>query len=183
MGVTDVVVVTVAAAWVAATVLGHLPDEVLGPRLTQRLHAGVLAWLVPSWNFFAPVPGTHTYTLLYRDESPGGQLGSWREVPVAARRGWTRGLWNPSKTGSKAVLDLSLELARTVRATEHEPLLVRISMPYLTALALVDALPHAAGATGTQFLLLQRSPSESRVLHLSAVHSLATDPGSGVVVS
>lgn len=32
------------------------------------VNGGLFAWLIPSWNFFAPVPGTHTYCLLYRDE-------------------------------------------------------------------------------------------------------------------
>lgn len=169
----DVVVSVGAAAWVGATVLRHLPSRWLPAGVDANLNGGSLAWLVPSWNFFAPVPGTHTYCLLYRDEHVDGSLGLWREVHTPSRQSWTRCLWNPEKTGSKAVLDLAMELARTVQAAGDRPQLVRLAVPYLTALAHVTSRPHSLGATGTQFILLQRSASASHVLFLSEVHPLA----------
>jgi len=168
----DIAVAVILAIWLAATVVRHLPSRLVPPAIAARVNDGTAAWLVPSWNFFAPSPGIHTYTILYRDEQPDGSMSLWHEVLVPRRHRWSRGAWHPEKTLSKAVTDLSLELVRVVYAGTAEPAIVRISIPYLTVLAYVAALPRHVAVPATQFVILQRDRRESKVLFLSGVHAL-----------
>ena len=158
------------ATWVAATVANQFPD-----RCPAWLRSADVFGLVPVWTFFAPNPGTTDYYLLYRDRLPDGSLDPWRKVELKpAENGLRLALWNPAKRRHKALSDVVGALLRT-RGRPADGLVVTV--PYLLVLNAVTARPHAPGATGTQFMIMEHGgfaagPERSRVLVLSGVHGL-----------
>jgi hypothetical protein len=172
MTVLDVAVVTPLAAWGLATVLHHVPPRHLPAALDRLVNGIAWPWVLPTWNFFAPTPGTSTFHLLYRDLAPDGRAGNWREVPLYPPRAWYRAVWNPQKTRSKAALDVAQELSQHLVAAREVSPALQLSMPYLTLLAYVSAQQRAVAAKATQFLLLQNTHTESHMILLSGVHNL-----------
>jgi hypothetical protein len=170
MSAAAAAVVVLYAAWVAATIANQFPT-----RCPARLRAADVFGLLPVWTFFAPHPGTTDYYLLYRDRLRDGSLDPWREVELKpAENGLRLALWNPGKRRHKAVSDVVGALLRS-RGRHGEGLVVTV--PYILVLNAVTARPHAPGATGTQFMIMEHGgfaagPERSRVLVLSAIHGL-----------
>ena len=171
--VWEVATAALLGSWFLLTVLKNLPERFRGPRLLQRLTA---SWLVPGWSFFAPVPGTKCYHLMYRDLDPH-ETTDWR--PLAAERlgSPARFLWNPDKTGSKAMVDVANELSLIIssfsEAERHDPPpRLQMSLPYLTLLNCVAERPRLNGAVATQFVLGQTGIDDSTIIIVSSVHRL-----------
>jgi len=70
----------------------------------------IVGRFVPRWTFFAPVPGTTDFHVVWRaweKDSPG----PWREmIAMTPQRRPIDVLWNPSKFSRKATIDIALEL-------------------------------------------------------------------------
>jgi len=143
-------------------------------RLTSRLRRMDLAGLIPNWPFFAPVPGTCDYYLLYRDVRADGEVTDWRELSLCDdRRPW-HVIWNPRKREKKALFDLTVALLREAQPDRLEA--VRFSVPYLALITYVSSLSRQYEAYATQFLvMISDEPSRLRdpePLFTSEVHLL-----------
>ena len=133
--------------------------------------AGAICGLIPHWTFFAPVPGTADYFLLYRDQLLDGSLTDWRELPLCDSRKPWHCFWNPGKREKKALFDLTSALMREALMDPVEA--TQISVPYLVLLAHVSGLPRAYAGQGTQFLLMMSDAGgEPKPIFTSAVHAL-----------
>jgi hypothetical protein len=168
-GAVDSVVIGVMIGWLLLSAVCQIPCE-----LTSRIRAHDLAGLIPVWPFFAPVPGTCDYYLLYRDELADGALGNWREIRLCDdRRSW-HAIWNPWKREKKALFDLTTALLREAKPEEIEA--VQLSVPYLSILTYISSFPRSYAACSTQFLLMMSD--ESRIglvpepIFTSAIHPL-----------
>ena len=49
-------------------------------RLKKWLASKDALSLLPSWSFFAPIPGTSDYRIIFRDFSEDKSLGSWKRL-------------------------------------------------------------------------------------------------------
>jgi hypothetical protein len=152
--------------WLALSVIGQIPCA-----FTRRIRRFDLCGLIPHWTFFAPVPGTADYFLLYRDQLLDGSLTDWRELPLCDSRKPWHIIWNPRKREKKALFDLTSALMREVLAAPVE--VAQFSVPYLVLLSYVSGLPRAFTGKGTQFLLMSSDRGrEPEALYTSMVHSL-----------
>lgn len=162
-------IVCILGLWLIATILDHLPVK-----LREFIGNELISSLIPSWNFFAPIPGTHDYRLLYRDQLEDGSIGVWKELTFADERNFLSFLWNPNKRGKKALFDLTTTLAQMIINSDAAPDLVKISIPYLTLLNFISNVPRSKLSTATQFLLMESSMSEKEpsIIFLSGLHTL-----------
>ncbi|TDN87732.1 hypothetical protein [Microbacterium sp. BK668] len=162
------------ASWFALTLYKNLPAAW---RRLPLLNAVSGSWLVPSWAFFAPTPGTKRYHLIYRDYGVD-EVSKWKNVEFSSSPGLRRAIWNPEKTVNKALVDLANEMNTIVASLAEEdrsapPDRIQLSTPYLTLLAFVSSIPRLHLAVATQFALGQTGEEESTVLLISAVHRLS----------
>lgn len=171
--VWEIATATLLGSWLLLTVHKNLPERWRRPRPLQRLTA---SWLVPGWSFFAPVPGTKCYHLMYRDLSPRDTT-DWRPLATPRRGSPARFLWNPDKTANKALVDVANEFSAIVASfSEPErrepPLRLQISLPYLTLLSCVAEQPRFDTTVATQFALGQTGTEDATMLVVSSVHRL-----------
>ena len=143
----DYVAAGLILAWLLLSVIGQMPCE-----LTQRLRALDMAGLIPNWSFFAPIPGTCDYFLLYRDELTDRSLTDWREITLCDDRQPLHIVWNPRKREKKALFDLTTALVREARTDAIDA--VQLSVPYLILITYISSLPRAYPTRSTQFLLM-----------------------------
>lgn len=161
----------VFGAWLLLALLVHVPA------LKPHIRGWDVLSLVPEWTFFAPRPAEWDYHLLFRDVYADGGVTSWAEVKVAEERAWWNFVWNPDRRGRKALFDAVTELAVTLadaRAAQGR-VAVEGSIPYLTLLNQISALPRLGTPERTQFLVLSSSAaaaSEPQVVYLSELHAL-----------
>lgn len=160
--------------WTLLTVI----FQFTGTRIKVFIPLAILG-LLPSWNFFAPRPGTSDYHLLYRDRLADGMMSPWREIPLETPQ-WWMALWNPHMRKIKALSDVVRGFQTLLdQSTEQPtPLWFEVSVPYLLLLHAVTYYPHLIGADAVQFLVMC-SPdglfeSEPEVLFLSRLHPLST---------
>jgi len=168
-GALNAIVLGLMAGWLLLSAVCQLRCA-----LTHRIRAYDLAGLIPVWRFFAPVPGTCDYYLLYRDELPDRSLGNWHEVSLCDDRSPWHVLWNPRKREKKALFDLTSALMEEVRADAIEA--IQLSVPYLAILTYISSLPRTCPPRGTQFLLMMTDEVFRDVtpepIFTSAIHPL-----------
>ena len=162
----DSLLVGILGVWLLLSVLVYVP----------ALQPGIRRWdllaLVPEWRFFAPTPAQHDYYLLYRDQLEDGSLTDWTEVRAATPRCSWNLVWNTSKRGNKALFDAIKELAAHVVASDPA---IQFSVPYLTLLNHVSAIPRLGCSQSTRFLLMHndsRLEKPPDVVFLSGVHAV-----------
>jgi hypothetical protein len=173
----SIVLIPLFGLWYALTLI-HQFLKVLGnnPRgLYDPLQ------LVPTWTFFAPLPVSVDYHVLYRDYRIEGQASEWKELNLL--RGGTRAfiaLWNPQRRIDKAIIDLSqaLLISSDLAKRKNQPLgQLALSIPYLAILNLVVQAPRELKSVSRQFMIVETYPSRPdspiQVVFRSAVHSLS----------
>ena len=127
--------------------------------------SSLVSLFVPSWAFFAPVPGMLDYQLLYREFFIDGTRGDWRQpYQLLDSRHWYACLWHFEKRLMKAIFDLTADLLQLGRMGVDKRQICT-SLPYLHILNHVCALPHSSSAVKIQFMIV----SNSRVRDPSAV--------------
>jgi hypothetical protein len=106
----------VFALWFGVSVLNQLEATGYAPakRLALLIKSFDLFSLIPTWNFFAPNPGTNDYHLLYRERLDAGGYGVWREVPFPKQSGLLKLVWNPRKRRAKVLSDIVVSLGSAV---------------------------------------------------------------------
>lgn len=165
----DYVVVVIMIGWLLLSAVCQLPGS-----LTRRIRAYDLAGLIPLWPFFAPVPGTCDYYLLYRDELADGSMLNWREISLCDDRRLWHVIWNPRKREKKALFDLTSALMAEIRPDAIEA--VQLSVPYLVILTYISSLPRTYPTRATQFLLMITDETSVGVIpepiFTSAIHIL-----------
>ncbi|WP_157126073.1 hypothetical protein [Nocardia mikamii] len=139
----------------------------------MRMHD--VCGLVPRWHFFAPTPATDDLHLLYRDRLPDGRVTRWSEVPAGTSPKWLGPVWNPRRRQNKALIDISVELAKAGLALDGDPAAIQLSLPYIATLNFVCALPRDHRADGTQFLIMRskglHADADHHVIFLSTMHT------------
>lgn len=115
-----------------------------------------LLQFIPRWSFFAPIPSSHDYWLVYRTFSGEGLLGPWQDINEMKGRGFTSFIWNPEKRFSKGFLDILMDLLELSNKSEKKAQIC-ISLPYLHILNYVDSLPHGIDVRQIQFMILRNS--------------------------
>ena len=139
------------ATWLVATAATQLPER----RFDTILSRGKWRIPTPNWRFFGPNPGVKDNHLLYRDIT-NGKPGEWREVPVTRDRPWYALAWNARNRSPKALFDASQDISARAAAfgTEVRPVLQAPGYRLLARYIRLH-LPHAEGATHSQFLVMQ----------------------------
>ncbi|MEU7061008.1 hypothetical protein [Streptomyces sp. NPDC046197] len=139
------------ATWLIATAATQLPER----RFDTLLSRGRWRIPTPNWRFFGPNPGVKDNHLLYRD-LVDGRPGEWTEVPITRDRPWYGLAWNARNRSPKALFDASQDI--TVRAaafgSDVRPVLRAPGYRLLSRYIQLH-LPHAEGASHSQFLLMQ----------------------------
>src|SRR5262245_59014820 len=149
--------------------------SILGQRFFPQFHAHLAGWTVlPQWNFFAPIPCSADFYLLYRDVFETEEVTLWREVRLARTRKLSNTFWNPDRRVRKAFFDNIVALSET---EQKHPKELRLSVPYLNIANYVANLPHNTGIKGTQFAVLTADSrfegDERRVLVVSDIFSVS----------
>ncbi|UZJ30218.1 hypothetical protein [Streptomyces endophytica] len=149
--VKTVAVTASLAAWLVATAAGQLPEN----RFDNLLRRGRWQIPVPNWRFFGPNPGVKDNHLLYRD-IVDGEPGEWQEVPITRDRPWYALAWNARNRSPKALFDASQDTIGRSVAFGPELHLVTLGSGYrLLSRYIQRHLPHAEGASHSQFMLMQ----------------------------
>ncbi|GCD35928.1 hypothetical protein OEIGOIKO_03679 [Streptomyces chrestomyceticus JCM 4735] len=143
-------VTTSLAAWLVATAAAQLPET----RFDNILWCGKLRIPTPNWRFFGPNPGVKDCHLLYRDITDG-EPGEWQEIPVTRDRPWYALAWNARNRSPKALFDAIQGIRSRAAAAGSELAPVVWSPGYrLLSGYIQHHLPHADGASHSQFLLM-----------------------------
>ncbi len=166
-------------------------------QLTNRHGAWVSRFdpfgFVPKWTFFAPVPGTLDYRLIYRDLLADGTPSDWQEVDWCVKRRWIHVVWHPRRLTTKLIIDSINGLGQVVSSMvkegidiERKPQGMILSTPYVLLLNLVMAMPRQnTEAVARQMAVFQVDPLAARqpgvdfermgaLIFCSSAHDLAT---------
>ena len=147
-------------------------------RWIMRIRKYDIFGVIPIWTFFAPRPRIDDYHVLYRDKTPDGAVGPWRELAIPPNQPALRGIWNPGKREAKVVSDFCNILMRTPKAIRTTNRLF-IHLPYLWLAASVAQAPSSPLSSSRQFLIARtdgyRGKAPPRILFWSEFHSLG-DP-------
>jgi hypothetical protein len=182
--VSEVVLAGVVSFWFVLSVLSQLSALGQIKESFSLFQKKDMFALIPIWTFFAPIPGTFDYHLLYRDRLHGGLTTQWTEVPLGRAVPVVRALWNPASLQIKAMLDImylfreeGLELNRLTKGVECEPAVLHISsIAYLSLLNFISSLPRFSVYESTQFLVMKGygalETREPEVVFLSSFHDL-----------
>ncbi|PTT69019.1 MULTISPECIES: hypothetical protein [unclassified Chryseobacterium] len=96
-----------------------------------------LVGILPNWSFFAPIPGTSDYRLIFCDYDQLDKKTDWIEIDMGFKH--TRRfdfIWNPNKYFQKAIIDLIQNLIREYTECKQKEL-VQFSWSYLVLLQIV----------------------------------------------
>lgn len=169
---------TVLVSWFSISVICQIPREIEkweATRLERWIRTRDVCGFIPSWHFFAPTPATDDLHLLYRDRLPGGNITRWREIPPGAPPKWFGPVWNPRRRQNKALIDISVELAKTGVSLAGDAAGMQLSLAYIATLNFVSSLPRDYCADGTQFLIMRSKgvgeDVDHHVIFLSPMHS------------
>lgn len=125
---------------------------------------------VPKWTFFAPVPGTYNYRLIFRDLLADGLAQPWEEVDWCPGRRWIHALWHPRRLTTKLIMDSINGLAEVLilmvkegMDVERNPQGLILSTPYVLLLNLVMSLPlQSPSSIAREFAVFQQDPFADR---------------------
>jgi hypothetical protein len=175
MFVIDLISISIFGILLAFTVFKNLPERYLSNTLKKIIYSSFSTRFIPIWRFFAPIPATQTYHLLYRDWDylSEDKADKWHEIIIPLNRNWYTVFWNPHKSFNKAILDISMEFIETLRIYKEHPNLIKISIPYLTILRYVSDIPRLNTNIRTQFLIMQSNPDTGyQIFYISEFHDL-----------
>lgn len=164
-------------SWFSISVLCQIPRDIgkwESTRLERWVRVHDVCGFVPRWHFFAPLPATDDLHLLYRDRLPDGHVTRWCEVPAGTSPKWLGPVWNPRRRQNKALIDISVELAKAGLALDGDAAAIQLSLPYIATLNFVCSLPRDQRADGTQFLIMRSKglddDADHHVIFLSTMH-------------
>ncbi|MFB1064329.1 hypothetical protein [Natrinema sp. H-ect4] len=179
-------VIGVLILWLGATVVNSFKP---GSKFLVQ-HCGLLAQLVPKWNFFSPHPGRYDYHVLYRDRTAGDTATEWQRVSDFSRTSGVLGwVWNPDIYRYKALFDVVQELQIAVEekqsrdGTDQEvPTLepmpldeIQMSLSYIALLNYVTHQRHSELSETTQFTIMKHSREieQYEPVFVSGYHSIS----------
>lgn len=112
--------------------------------------------LIPSWSFFAPIPGTSDYRLVYRDYKQNETFSEWSEVSFYKKFSLLRVVWNPQKVEIKALSDVCQIFLKEVTSDFYKanPALLRVTTSYIALLSKVCNEPKPYDSRERQFAIL-----------------------------
>ncbi|WP_307853873.1 hypothetical protein [Streptomyces tagetis] len=158
-------VTTSLAVWLVATAAAQIPEQ----RFDGLLRRGKLRIPTPNWRFFGPNPGVKDNHLLYRDLTDG-KPGEWAEVQVVQDRPWYGLAWNARNRCPKALFDATQHALAHAVAFGSAVLPVTTATGYrLLARYIQLHVPHADGASHSQFMLLHSYPTSPDDRHIEPV--------------
>jgi hypothetical protein len=105
------VVSATLGGWALATLACQHPSREF-ERLRVRDVFGVL---LPDWRFFAPNPGQHDYSLVYRVLGHDDAQSTWYDTPSICSHSWRRVLFFPDRRREKALVDVANDLIAAMR--------------------------------------------------------------------
>jgi len=166
-------------------------------QFTNRLGAWVARintyGFIPKWTFFAPIPGTFDYRLLYRDRFSDGAEGEWQEVDWCPKRRWLHALWHPRHFTTKLIVDSVNGFGEIVNLMvkqgidfERNPQTLMLSTPYVLLLNLVMKMPRQSPTSvAREMAIFQKdsmaalqAPSDATrmgsLMFVSSAHDLST---------
>ncbi|MFE1173427.1 hypothetical protein [Streptomyces sp. NPDC058773] len=153
------------AGWLVATAVAQIPEQ----RFDTLMRRGTLRIPTPNWRFFGPNPGVKDNHLLYRDITDG-KPGEWTEIPITRDRPWYALAWNARNRCPKALFDASQHTIAQSVAFGSEVLPVTTASGYrLLARYIQLHLPHAEGASHSQFMLLHSYLKDPEDRHIDPV--------------
>ena len=125
---------------------------------------------IPKWTFFAPVPGTFNFRLLYRDVLADGSIMQWEEIEWCRKRSWLDAVWHPRRLASKLLIDSISGIYEVVALMagqgidiERNPQGLILSTPYVLLLNLVMGMPkQSPSSTARQMAIFQQDPLVAR---------------------
>jgi hypothetical protein len=173
VGIAAVAIAAVFGIWLLLTVVNQTPER--WGAFPRVLRFDVFG-LIPQWRFFAPIPGTSDYFLLYRVEVDD-RWNPWVLVPSGVHRHRLAFLWNPTKRRGKVLIDITQDLARLASATSEAPRTICLSTPYIAVLTvIVNQAPQHPQATACQFAIASidtvRKQNEAELIFRSEGHRL-----------
>ncbi len=129
--------------------------------------------IIPKWNFFAPIPGTQDFYLLYR-ESCNGNFSHWREVDFYTYQSDPLTfIWNPNKKGKKILFDIATLLLAQDTTAKEDLMRVKLSIPYLMILNYLSN--HCTElAENVQFAIARPTEDQvkSELMYISGIHNV-----------
>jgi hypothetical protein len=174
----DFLFIGIFGVWTLATVLRHVSERHLPARLAALLNRSLVAFIIPGWSFFAPRPAFVDHHLRYRDRSPTGEIGPWRDCGVPSRRSVGAAFWDPSRVAVRALDQIAGVLVRSSRTLDRRPKLITatvpraitVTVPYLALLTYVSSAGAPGGAASRQFLVFSASDYRKPDSLLSEYH-------------
>jgi hypothetical protein len=160
--VQDVIAVLLLV-WLVATVAGQFGAK------SHWIRSGFLGWCLPEWRLFAPTPGDHDYHLIYRTQSPTGEVSEFTIAQIYAATP-IRALWNPAGRQQKMLRDVVRRLLAETRSSQQEN--ASELPPYRLLLGVVWRVCGGDQVSRVQFAVLRETPRKSLdLVFLSSWHA------------
>jgi hypothetical protein len=162
----DVLIAALLGSLLLATIASNMG---LRNQLLLRLEDFAL---LPKWTFFAPIPGTSNFYLLYRDRCADGSMTPWLVLhEMDSKRHRFSFIWNPNRRLRKALHDLITSLPYELYTKNSD--LFKLTMPYLIILNHITCLPRVLDSQETQFLIVEKYIDEpAQMLFCSELHRI-----------
>ncbi|HKF47673.1 MAG TPA: hypothetical protein VKB38_09980 [Terracidiphilus sp.] len=162
LGFAGVCILVLLGGWLLVSVPNQFTNR-LGAWVTRINAFG----FIPKWTFFAPIPGTFNYHLIYRDLYQDGSAMPWLEVDWCTGRRWFHAVWHPRRLTTKLIIDsinglgeVILHMTREGTDVERDPQSLILSTPYVLLLNLVMSMPRQDPcAISRQMAIFQQDPT------------------------
>lgn len=137
--------------------------------------------ILPNWSFFAPIPGTSDYRIVFCDIDILGHKSNWQEVEMGFKKKRTVDFfWNPKKYFQKGIIDL-IQALLLEYADCKEKRLIQFSWSYLVLLQIVIREKREQDIRSRQFAIVSTKGFDSNkdldLVFISFKHKLSNgDP-------
>lgn len=173
MEIIDYVVIAIFSYWFLATLLANISLEIIPSKVYSILTLSRFPLAIPVWTFFAPRPGKFDYYILYREVDYDGNFSNWFEMYKERRKPLLKMLWNPTRDLEKAILDVTIGLAREIVNHKDRIDYIALSVPYITILNLVSNHTRFHNTAKVQFTLFQKTSKETIEIFTSGIHRVS----------
>lgn len=147
----------------------NLPAKFQLRRLFSRMP------FIPIWTFFAPVPLSSNYNMMFRYMYEDSSLSLWDMlIDTQKINPWKRIILNPEKRFQKTVIDFTNTLIKMMNDhSKHLDLNMRFSEPYLSILNYISNKNIPSQVIKLQFCITSTDKNDgTSIILLSEFHAI-----------
>lgn len=171
---TNYVVLIILSTFTVLSIMFQLRSRINLKKVWRLDKFGV----IPNYSFFAPLPLTSDYRIIYRVTSQEKGHDSFKEVCIYQFKHWYQFIFNPFKYYNKGLIDLCVGLVKEYNNLEQDSKnFIQISSNYISILnVVIDNLKLYENTNEVEFGIVvtkdKRETRESSIVFRSFKHKI-----------